>query len=37
MVNNDGTAAIIASEVALLATITSSADVIDSFTTANIA
>jgi Ca2+-binding RTX toxin-like protein len=36
-VNNDGTAAIIASEVALLATITSSADVIDSFTTANIA
>jgi Ca2+-binding RTX toxin-like protein len=36
-VNNDGTAAIVASEVALLATVTSSADVIDSFTTANIA
>jgi hypothetical protein len=36
-IDNDGTAAVAASEVALLATITSSADVIDSFTTANIA
>jgi hypothetical protein len=36
-IDNDGTAAIVAGEVALLATISSSADVIDSFTTANIA
>jgi Ca2+-binding RTX toxin-like protein len=36
-VDNDGTAAIVAGELALLATITSSADVLDNFTTANIA
>jgi Ca2+-binding RTX toxin-like protein len=36
-VDNDGTAAIVAGELALLATVTSSADVLDNFTTANIA